>query len=156
MEKLHLEVIIMHAINGKMVVIKAKQSIIQCQILYCILLFIFVVLYLFQYNRSILEGYGRKELKRVRNRRNWQNSTKHEKIRAIQSTGLPEPIDRIFQRLSAAALVPGAAALAIGKAHQIFLFLLGRLWETCQNVFYSSWIYKDEQNSHLTCRNSQN
>ena len=33
------------------------------------------------------------------------------------------------------------------KALRNFVFQFCRLWETCQNVFGSSWLFKDEQNS---------
>ena len=105
--------------------------------LFCIFLFIILLLCLIYCFRLILEGSRRQELKRVENMQIWQISTQRGNP---GQTGWPVALDHFWQRLS-------AAAPTIGKLAEFFLFQLYRHWATWHNMFWPHWPFKDAQNS---------
>ena len=82
--------------------------------LFCIFLFIIMVLCLFKCFKSNLEGNRIKELKWVKKRQNWKNSMKQEKKGKTGRLFLTE------------AQCHGTEALAIRQVTKIFLFQLCR------------------------------
>ena len=85
-----------------------------------------------------------------------EKKLKNLKSRAIWSTGLPDPVDRIFQRLSAVALATGVAAPVIGKQRKIFLFGLCKDWGLGRFDLWPSWLYKDIENWSWASRKTYN
>ena len=111
---------------------RAEYSLFGYQFLYICLVFScvfsrFFVLVFYSY-------FGRKWKKRAetgQKRAKWaicEEAKENQKTRAIQSTELLEAINRITQRLSAAALVTEVAVLEIRKLRQIFLFCAETDW----------------------------
>ena len=87
-----------------------------------------------------MEGNGRNKLKQGKIEQNGQFVKKSKKIRAIQSTSFLESVDRIFRRLS-------VAALAIGKLYPVSFFSTAEMGKLGRFISRLRWLYKDIENS---------